>query len=166
MNPSCISLLILIFIQFKLTEHMGMLLAVDLGIRTGFALYNTEGELLWYRSRNYGNKQRLRRDIQNMFSQIPSLSHVILEGGGDIARIWLKECRQRNISFKQIYAEEWRRDLFDPKEIRTGQQAKLKAIHLAREIISKCNGPNATSMLDDAAEAILIGYWSLIKEVD
>lgn len=140
---------------------MGMLLAVDLGIRTGFALYNAEGDLLWYRSRNYGNKQRLRRDIQNMLSQIPSLTHVILEGGGDIARIWMKECRLRNITFRQIYAEEWRTDLFDPKEVRTGEQAKLNAIHLAKEIINKCNGPKSTSMLDDAAEAILIGYWGI-----
>lgn len=143
---------------------MGTLLAVDLGVRTGLALYNSEGNLLWYRSRNYGNKQRLRRDIQNMLSQIPSLSHVILEGGGDIARMWLKECRLRNIVFRQIYAEEWRKDLFDPRAVRTGEQAKLKAIHLAKNIISQCNGPKSTSMLDDAAEAILIGYWGLIKE--
>jgi hypothetical protein len=142
---------------------MSTLLAVDLGVRTGFALYNSQGELLWYRSRNYGNKQRLRSDIQNMLSQIPSLSYVILEGGGDIARIWLKECRIRNISFRQIYAEEWRKDLFDPREVRTGEQAKQSAIQLAKKIISKCNGPKSTSMMDDAAEAILVGYWGLVQ---
>lgn len=138
---------------------MNTILAIDLGVRTGFALYNSEGKLLWYRSRNYGNKQRLRRDIQNMLSQIPSLSQVILEGGGDIARTWLKECRLRNIPARQIYAEDWRRDLFDPSEIRTGEQAKLSAMRLAKKIISQCEGPKSSSMLDDAAEAILIGYW-------
>ena len=140
---------------------MSSLLAVDLGVRTGFALYNPNGNLEWYRSRNYGNRQRLRRDIQNMLSQIPSLSFVILEGGGDIARFWLKECRLRNITFRQIYAEDWRRDLFDPKEVRTGEQAKLNAIQLAKKVIDQCNGPKSTSMLDDAAEAILIGYWGM-----
>ena len=140
---------------------MNSLLAVDLGVRTGFALYNSDGNLVWYRSRNYGNKQRLRKDIQNMLSQIPSLSHVILEGGGDIARIWLKECRLRNIVFRQIYAEDWRKDLFDPKEVRTGEQAKLNAIQLAKKVIDQCKGPKSTSMLDDAAEAILIGYWGI-----
>lgn len=140
---------------------MSSLLAVDLGVRTGFALYNPDGNLEWYRSRNYGNRQRLRRDIQNMLSQIPSLSYVILEGGGDIARIWLKECRLRNITFRQIYAEDWRKDLFDPKEVRTGEQAKLNAIQLAKKVIDQCKGPKSTSMLDDAAEAILIGYWGI-----
>ncbi len=143
---------------------MKSLLAVDLGVRTGFALYDSEGKLLWYRSRNYGNKHRLRGDIQNMLSQIPSLSQVILEGGGEIARIWLKECQRRGIGFLQIYAEEWRKDLFDPKDVRTGEQSKQSALNLARTVISRCNGPKPTSLVDDAAEAILIGYWGLIKE--
>ena len=60
-------------------EH---LLAVDLGVKTGMALYNAEGKIIWYRSRNYGNKQRLRTDIQNILDDIPSLVHVFLEGGG------------------------------------------------------------------------------------
>ncbi|MBP6978736.1 MAG: hypothetical protein PHD61_11635 [Bacteroidales bacterium] len=140
---------------------MQCLLAVDLGVRTGFALYDSDGKLLWYRSRNYGNKYRLRGDIQNMLSQIPFLSVVILEGGGDIARIWLKECQRRNLKFIQIYAEDWRKDLFNPKDFRTGEQAKLSAIRLAKKIISQCSGPKPTSMLDDAAEAILIGYWGV-----
>ena len=143
---------------------MDSLLAVDLGVRTGLALYNSKGNLIWYRSHNYGNKQRLKTDVQKMLSQTPSLSYVILEGGGDIARIWLKECRRRNIHFRQIYAEDWRKDLFDSKDIRTGEQAKQHAIQLARKVTGLCNGPKPTSMLDDAAEAILIGYWGMLQQ--
>jgi hypothetical protein len=139
-------------------EH---LLAIDVGIKTGMALFNPEGTLLWYRSRNYGNKQRLKQDIQNFFDHSPALSMVILEGGGDLAQLWKKECRRRSVPCRQIYAEEWRKDLFDPKEIRTGEQAKKEAIQLAREVIDRCRGPKPTSMIDDAAEAILVGYWGL-----
>jgi hypothetical protein len=142
---------------------MDHLLAIDLGVKTGLALYNSEGAILWYRSRNYGNKQRLKTDVQNILNDIPSLKFVFLEGGGDIARIWLKECRKRKIPFRQIYAEDWRRDLFDPKDIRTGEQAKQRAIQLAKKIIEQCHGPRPTSMLDDAAEAVLVGYWGMIQ---
>lgn len=141
-------------------EH---LLAVDLGVKTGLALFDSGGTLLWYRSRNYGNKQRLRTDIQNVINDIPSLRFVFIEGGGDIARLWLKECRKRKIHFRQIYAEDWRKDLFDPKEMRTGEQAKQKAIILAKQVIDQCQGPKPTSMLDDAAEAVLVGYWGMIQ---
>jgi hypothetical protein len=140
---------------------MQYMLAVDLGVKTGLALFTTEGQLIWYRSRNYGNKQRLKQDIQNFFDHTPAISLVILEGGGDLAQLWKKECRRRAVSCRQIYAEEWRKDLFDPKEYRTGEEAKKQALKQAREVIDHCNGPKPTSMIDDAAEAILIGYWTL-----
>ena len=38
-----------------------MLLAVDLGLRTGFALYGRDGRLVSYRSQNLGSKARLKR---------------------------------------------------------------------------------------------------------
>lgn len=141
-------------------EH---LLAVDLGVKTGLALFNSEEKILWYRSRNYGNKQRLRTDIQNVLNDISSLRFVFLEGGGDIARLWLKECRKRKIHFRQIYAEDWRKDLFNPKDMRTGEQAKKHAVWLAGKVVEQCQGPRPTSMLDDAAEAVLVGYWGLIQ---
>jgi len=40
---------------------MGSLLAIDLGIKTGLALYGPEGKLCWYRSKNYGTAAALKR---------------------------------------------------------------------------------------------------------
>lgn len=42
---------------------MSALLAVDLGVRTGFACYGEDGRRRWYRSQNYGSAARLRRAI-------------------------------------------------------------------------------------------------------
>ncbi len=41
---------------------MAVLLAVDLGVKTGLALYGQDGRLLWYRSQNFGTAERLRRE--------------------------------------------------------------------------------------------------------
>lgn len=47
---------------------MKSLLSVDLGLKTGLALYGEDGRLLWYRSHNLGATDRLRR-----------AAHVILQ---------------------------------------------------------------------------------------
>lgn len=40
---------------------MTALLAVDVGVRTGLALYGDAGRLRWYRSHNLGSIARLKR---------------------------------------------------------------------------------------------------------
>ena len=34
------------------------LLAVDVGLRTGLALYGADGKLVWYRATSFGNRER------------------------------------------------------------------------------------------------------------
>jgi hypothetical protein len=40
------------------------LLAVDLGPRSGLALFGSEGRLRWYRSRNFGTQSRLKPAVR------------------------------------------------------------------------------------------------------
>lgn len=49
------------------------LLAVDLGLRTGLALYGADGRLRWYRSQNYGSAERLRRAVYAELNAMPEL---------------------------------------------------------------------------------------------
>ncbi|MBT4053225.1 MAG: hypothetical protein HOE73_09060, partial [Bacteroidetes Order II. Incertae sedis bacterium] len=37
------------------------LLAIDMGLRAGLAVFGRDGKLIWYRSRNYGNRSRLKK---------------------------------------------------------------------------------------------------------
>ncbi len=46
---------------FARRNGMQTLLAVDLGVRTGLALYGGDGRLLRYRSQNFGSAARLRQ---------------------------------------------------------------------------------------------------------
>ena len=139
------------------------LLAVDLGVRTGLALYGFDGRLVWYRSKNYGSAAALRRGIHTLLNELPNLQHLVLEGGGNLADIWLTQTERRNLSVQQISADTWRREIFYPREHRNSVTAKQSAGILARRVIDWSNAPRPTSLRHDAAEAILVGLWGVIK---
>jgi len=139
------------------------LLAVDLGLRTGLALYGKDGRLLWYRSHNFGTATRLRRGVQTTLSDLPELKWLVMEGGGNLALIWQKEAQRQGISVMQVAAETWRRRLLLPREQRNGPQAKLHSGEIARRAIEWSGAERPTSLRHDAAEAILIGLWGVLE---
>lgn len=140
-----------------------LLLAVDLGVRTGMALFGADGRLVWYRSKNYGSAAALRRGIHTLLNELPDLAHLVLEGGGTLADIWLAETNRRGLEVRQIAADTWRSDFFYPREQRNSVIAKQTADELARRVINWSNAPRPTSLRHDAAEAILIGLWGVIQ---
>ena len=142
---------------------MQSLLAVDLGLRTGLALYGRDGRLRWYRSRNFGTATRLRRAVHGLLDELEDLSWLIIEGGGPLAEIWEREARRRHISIRRIGAEDWRNDLFYPRQQKNGPQPKNAAKALARRVIEWSEIPRPTSLRHDAAEAVLIGLWGALK---
>jgi hypothetical protein len=103
---------------------LSTLLGIDLGLRTGLALYGSDGRLLWYRSQNFGTATRLRRAVHGQLGSLPQLEWVILEGGGNLARIWEKEAERRGLRMRRIAAEQWREKLLLSREQRRGSQAK------------------------------------------
>lgn len=142
---------------------MSMLLAVDLGLKTGLALYSEDGTLAWYRSQNYGAAKRLRRGVHALLGQLPELAYIVIEGGGTLADIWCKEAERRGIEVIVTGAEAWRRRLLYPRQHRSGPQAKDNAGELARRVIDCLGAPRPTSLRHDAAEAILIGLWGMME---
>lgn len=142
---------------------MPSLLAIDLGVRTGLALYGQDGRLIWYRSRNFGSAARLRLAVPQILDDIHDLAYLIVEGGGPLAVIWARQAERRNISVRQIGAEAWRNDLLYPRLRRTGQQAKQSADTLARRVIDWSGIQRPTSLRHDAAEAVLIGLWGSLQ---
>ncbi|MEM8557556.1 MAG: hypothetical protein AAGG50_07015 [Bacteroidota bacterium] len=140
-----------------------MLLAVDLGLRTGFACYGRDGRLAWYRSRNYGSRARLKRAAFTMLREEKRLTHLVVEGGGALADLWEREATRQGLDFRRIDAGEWRRMLLHPRERRTGKGAKEQADTLARAVITWSGASRPTSLRHDAAEAILVGLWGVVE---
>ncbi|MBN2283349.1 MAG: hypothetical protein JXO48_05620 [Deltaproteobacteria bacterium] len=142
---------------------MGSLLAVDLGVRAGLALYGGDGRLRWYRSHNFGSVQRLRKGVSRVLSDVPDLEWVIVEGGGDLAGIWEREAQRRNVSFLTVPAEIWRERFLLPREQRSRVLAKTHAEVMARRIIAWSGTKRPTSLRHDAAEAIIVGLWGVLE---
>ena len=139
------------------TENLH-LLGVDMGLRTGLALYSPEGKLLKYRSKHFGSKSQLRRGLHSIISELPPLGWIWLEGGGDIAEVWSQHAERQNIEYHQLQAEEWRSGLMLARQQRSGVQAKKHADTLARKVIDWSGASRPRGELrHDAAEAILIG---------
>lgn len=141
---------------------MQSLLAVDLGLRTGLALYAQTGKLLWYRSKNFGSRERLRRGVPGVLAEIPGLAWLMLEGDRALARIWEREARSLSVMVGRVAAEEWRGKLLYAREQASGPRAKQSADGLARKIIEWSGAPRPTSLRHDAAEAIAIGLWGVL----
>ena len=89
---------------------MPSLLAVDLGLRTGLALYGHDGRLRWYRSQNFGARSRLKRGVHGLLNDLPDVALLILEGGS-LAEPWRSEAERRTVAVRQIDAATWRRAL-------------------------------------------------------
>ena len=142
---------------------MDSLLAVDLGLKTGLALYRQDGKLGWYRSKNYGTAAMLKRGIYTLLNGIPDMAFLVLEGGGTLASIWEREAGQREIPVIRINAEQWRRKFLYPREQQTGLQSKHHASYLARRIIKWSGASRPSSLRHDTAEAILIGFWGVME---
>lgn len=141
------------------------LLAVDLGVRTGFACFSNAPSLRWYQSANFGNAARMRKAIPAILGRWPDLAFLVIEGGGDLARPWVKEAGIRGLEVRIVSAEEWRKDILYPRQQRSGVQAKQNALTLARTVIDQLGASKpATPLQDDVAEAILCGYWAIGKK--
>jgi len=141
---------------------MNSLLAVDLGIRTGLALYGQTGRLRWYRSKNFGSRERLRRGVRGLLADIPDLAWIVVEGDRSLAEIWEQAARGRQVPVRQVSAEQWRRRLLHRREQSSGPRAKQSAGEMALRIIEWSGAPHATSLRHDAAEAILIGLYGVL----
>jgi len=141
---------------------MGSLLAVDLGLRAGLALYGQNRRLIWYRSKNFGSKDRLRRAANGVLGEIVDPGWLVLEGDRALAEIWEREAKGRKVSVRRVSAEERRNKLLSRRERSSGPKAKQSADEMARRIIEWSGAPRPTSLRHDAAEAIVLGLWGVL----
>jgi hypothetical protein len=136
------------------------LLAVDLGLRCGWAAFGAWGRLIAYGSRHYGSRMMLRKAIPRILEEFPLLALLVVEGGGDLFVPWQKEAARRGVAVKEVMGEEWRKAILLPYQRRSGKDSKAAADGIAREVIDRSGAKKPTSLRHDAAEAILVGAWA------
>jgi hypothetical protein len=139
------------------------LLAVDVGLHTGLARFGRDGRLIWYRSTNFGARARLKAGAHSLLAGDPEVSRLIIEGGGELAKVWEREANKRGIAVTRVSAEIWRERLLLPRERTSGSTAKKKAQDLARRVIEWSGAKRPTSLTHDAAEAVLVGFYAVLR---
>ena len=150
-------------IQEESEPKQRKVLAVDLGLRTGLALFTEPGHLTWYRSLHVKKRADLKRAIWSILQEIDRLDALFLEGDRKLASWWEKAARKQFemlIHVETLGAERWRASMLLPRQQHSGKQAKQVAMEMATELAREsplCKG--ASSMRHDTAEAILIGAW-------
>lgn len=142
---------------------MEELLAVDAGLRTGFALYGRGGRLLWWGSKHLGNLTSLRRAVRTFLAGRPLLRWLVVEGGGGPGELWIREGGRIGVGTMMVSAEEWREVLLYRRERRTGADAKRFALTLSRRVVAWSGLPLPRRLGDDAAEAVLAGLWGMLR---
>ena len=140
-----------------------LLLAVDVGLRYGLAVYGGDGRLCWYRSCRLPNRGLLKRASWSLLRELDGLEYLVLEGGGPLADIWARHGERLGARVLPLAAHTWRQVLLFRREQRTGGQAKAVAGRLAREVIAWSGAARPTSLRHDAAEAILAGLWGVLR---
>lgn len=141
-------------------EH---LLAVDVGLRTGLALFADNGRLLWYRSHHLPSGSSLKRFILHVLDTPPRPTRLILEGSGSLADSWIRAAERRKLPLRQIQAEEWRKTFLLPRQQHNAQLAKQNAIKIASRIIANLSDRQPTALRHDTAEAVLVGTFGLLE---
>jgi len=139
------------------------LLAVDVGLHTGLALFNDQPELLWYRSHHLATPAKLKKIIAKLLREPPLPTHLFLEGSGPLAELWQLEAAKHALPVVQLPAEQWRQKFFYARQMRSGPLAKREALVLARQAIDQLGGKKPTSLRHDTAEAILLGVYGLLE---
>ena len=142
---------------------MPHLLAIDLGHKSGLAVYGDDGRLVRYRSTNFGSRSRLKRAVWGVLREVEELAWVVVEGDRDLGQVWRKAAVKQGARFHNVPPETWRAELLHARQRRTGAVAKESADTLAREVIAWSGAERPTSLTDDVAEAILIGLWGALE---
>ncbi len=138
---------------------MPSLLAVDLGLRCGLALFDAEAGLQWYRSSHFGSRSQLKRAVYGIMRPIDGLAALAIEGDRDLGDIWAKLAAKWDVEVLRVAPETWRACLLLDRQQTSGTAAKEAADAVARRVIGASGADNPTSLRHDAAEAILIGLW-------
>jgi hypothetical protein len=139
------------------------LVAVDLGLRTGVAVYDGGARLLRYSSRNFGTRTRLRGGADAVLREVGRVDVLVVEGDRALGEVWAARARRRGATTLEVTPERWRSRLLHARERRSGQVAKAAADTLARRTIELLGDRRPTSLRHDAAEAVLIGLWGCLE---
>lgn len=146
------------------TQHQNNqhhLLAIDLGLKCGMALYDAQGRLVSYRSLAYGSVAQLKRAAARILAELSDLAWIVTEGDVTLAAIWERAAMKQGVRVQRVSAEAWRQALLVPHQRTCVNAAKKHARIIARTVIDRSLSQPQATLAPDAAEAICVGLWAV-----
>jgi hypothetical protein len=144
-------------------ESPQLLLAVDLGLRTGLCLFDSTGKLRRYADRQFDSNADLEQGASQILSswerdEILQITHVAIEGSDpDLLSTWSRAIGNRLVL--NVRPDQWRQDLLAPEDRECGEKSKGASRILARTVIDRFGAENLdrAPFSTDCAESILVG---------
>jgi hypothetical protein len=131
-------------IIYREVPPSSVLLSVDLGLRSGFALYNSTGHLISFAHHRFDTLENLKASVLvelSTLSKLYNLNHFVLEGDAVYGSIWTSAINQfaadneKNAVIIFIAPAEWRDRLLTRKERKSGKDAKCASRLISRQIM-------------------------------
>jgi len=146
--------------DLNLASTQQHLLAIDLGLTCGMALYSADGRLISYRSLQCGSVVELKRAAARILADLEGLVWMVTEGDYTLAAIWERAAMKQGVRVQRVSVEAWRQALLAPKGRLAHSEAKKHAQQLARQIIDWSCAPKTAALRPHAADAICVGLWA------
>ena len=170
--PLCSSFFVVKSYHRLSTTCSTALLSVDLGLRSGFAVYDNEGTLRTAFGRHFVSQSNIEASINEVLVNVTrnySITHYVLEGDNILQKTWREAIatftgtEHSTVEILTVSPAEWRAQMLMKKEAESGSSAKAAARLIARQIMWRAGlvDEYSTQAMDtDVAEAILIGYYA------
>eukprot|EP00980_Cylindrotheca_fusiformis_P004141 scaffold902_cov147-Cylindrotheca_fusiformis.AAC.6 len=161
-----------------------LLLAVDLGLKSGVSLYSSDGKLVRYEQFLF-HRESLKTEIKKIIEQWEQdvandtafflvrsidkenpwkITHLAIEGGDvEILKAWSDAAP--DLCITRISPGEWRSELLISKENASGADSKAAARLIARQIVADHGlmERHKGKLKTDVAESVLIGLFVSMK---
>lgn len=129
---------------YKEVPKTAVLFAVDMGLRSGFAFYNSSGYLIDFTSHRFITLSTLKDSILEVLDSISERHHLtnfVLEGDNVYGEIWRTAIeifgheKNKDIDIMYVSPSEWREKVLSLKERKNGKDAKTAARQICRQIM-------------------------------
>jgi predicted phosphodiesterase len=150
-----------------------LLLSVDLGLKSGIALFTNDGSLVRYEQFLF-QRETLQADAQKLIKEWEDeaneemsgeekqskITHIAIEGADTlILKYWTEAAPQ--MSILRVSPEEWRSEMLTNKEKASGSDSKAAARLIARQVVSDFGtmDQHKGKFPTDVAEAVVMGSY-------
>jgi hypothetical protein len=143
------------------SEHR-CLLAVDLGLRTGTAVFDRNGSVVAVDTWRFHDPESLDLGLKEILTA-HNITHVVIEGEDrKLFYIWRRAIEKfEGVHLARVVADDWRRMLLSKKEMRDARKAKSAAGLIAKQVLKDNEDLRDKKLSSDAAEALLVGRYAV-----